>query len=63
MKTKLDKSIIETIRFENEDCTQGIKMEDAYAQAKEQGITVSFQDYAKRFKEIEESNPCPSFVW
>jgi len=57
-------SIIETIRFENEVCTQAISMSDAYAQAKEQGFkNISFQEYKRRFREIEKTHPCPSFNW
>ncbi|MDP2365670.1 MAG: hypothetical protein Q8M94_18125, partial [Ignavibacteria bacterium] len=60
MAETLKNSIIETIRFENEDCTQGISMSGAYDQAKNQGFKVSFQEYERRFREIEETHPCPS---
>ena len=60
---EIEASIIETIRFENESCKQGISMSDAYEQAKNQGVTISFEEYKKRFREIEETHPCPSFVW
>jgi len=61
--TKIKASIIETIRFENEDCTQGISVSDAYEQAKNQGVVVTFPEYEKIFREIEKTHPCPSMAW
>lgn len=63
MAQTLKASIIETINFENEDCTQGVSMRDAYEQAKDQGFKISYKEYEKRFREIERSHPCPSFAW
>lgn len=63
MAYTLKASIIETIRFENEDCRQGITIEDAFEQAQNQGFKISFQEYSMRFREIEKSHPCPSFSW
>ena len=59
----LKASIIETIRFENEDCKQGISMSDAYEQAKNQGFTTSYQEYKRRFREVENNIQCPTFSW
>jgi len=59
----LKSSIIETIRFENDDCKQGISISDAYEQAKNQGFKISYQEYEKLFREIEKSYPCPSVAW
>ena len=59
----LKSSIIETIRFENDDCKQGISISDAYAQARNQGFQISYQEYEKLFREIEKSYPCPSVAW
>lgn len=63
MARTLKSSIIDTIRFENEDCTQGITMADAYEQATNQGFKISFEEYERRFREIEKTHPCPSFAW
>lgn len=63
MARTIKASIIETIRFENEDCRQGISMSDAHHQAKVQGFKISFDEYEKRFREIEKTHPCPSFAW